>query len=130
MNYFLVKAKKRQSLVHLMGSFQKAEQLSPRSKAGAKWLSKVKKGRQIAPKESVALSVSHLSPLGSQLSFTTTTMRIEHVTDWELIAKKYRALMGQVDEERKDRPENENTEDEEEEATQMPNNLQNASSMG
>lgn len=81
-----------------MGSFQRPQQLSPRSKAGAKWLSKVKKGSQVAPKESVALSVAHLSPLGSQLSFTAHTTRIEHVTDWEAIAKKYRALIGQVDE--------------------------------
>ncbi|XP_068897873.1 serine/threonine-protein phosphatase 6 regulatory ankyrin repeat subunit B isoform X1 [Tenebrio molitor] len=93
-----VKARKRQSLVHLMGSFQRPQQLSPRSKAGAKWLSKVKKGSQVAPKESAALSVAHLSPLGSQLSFSAHTTRIEHVTDWEAIAKKYRALMGQVDE--------------------------------
>lgn len=96
--FVLVKARKRQSLVHLMGSFQRPQQLSPRSKAGAKWLSKVKKGSQVAPKESVALSVAHLSPLGSQLSFTAHTTRIEHVTDWEAIAKKYRALVGQVDE--------------------------------
>jgi hypothetical protein len=81
-----------------MGSFQRPQQLSPRSKAGAKWLSKVKKGSQVAPKESAALSVAHLSPLGSQLSFSAHTTRIEHVTDWEAIAKKYRALMGQVDE--------------------------------
>lgn len=94
-----------------MGSFQKTSQLSPRSKAGAKWLSKVKKGRQIAPKDSVTLSVAHLSPLGSQLSFSIQTTRIEHVTDWEAIAKKYRALMGQVDETK----EQTNEEDEEEE---------------
>ncbi|KAJ8969600.1 hypothetical protein NQ317_011314, partial [Molorchus minor] len=106
-----VKARKRQSLVNLMGTFQRT-QLSPRSKAGAKWLSKVKKGRQIAPKESVALSVAHLSPLGSQLSFTTTTTRIEHVTDWEAIAKKYRALMGEVDEVKEQTNEDDEEEDE------------------
>ena len=44
--------------------------------------------------DSVALSVVHLSPLGSQLSFSNAT-RIENVTDWEAIAKKYRALMGE-----------------------------------
>ncbi|XP_066142061.1 serine/threonine-protein phosphatase 6 regulatory ankyrin repeat subunit B isoform X9 [Euwallacea fornicatus] len=93
-----VKTKKRQSLVHLMGSFQKTTQLSPRSKAGAKWLSKVKKGRQIAPKEMSGFSLSQMSPLGSQLSLSAVTTRIEHVTDWEAIAKKYRALMGHVDE--------------------------------
>ena len=93
-----MRAKKRTSLVHLMGGFQRQQQLSPRSKAGQKWLSKVKKGSQVAPKESVTLSVVHLSPLGSQLSFSTQTTLIEHVTDWEAIAKKYRALMGQVDE--------------------------------
>ncbi|XP_050310455.1 serine/threonine-protein phosphatase 6 regulatory ankyrin repeat subunit A isoform X3 [Anthonomus grandis grandis] len=96
--FVLVKTKKRQSLVHLMGSFQKGTQLSPRSKAGAKWLSKVKKGRQVAPKEIPGLAAGQMSPLGSQLSFSAATTRIEHVTDWEIIAKKYRVLMGQVDE--------------------------------
>lgn len=37
------------------------------------------------------MSVVHLSPLGSQLSFSSTT-RIENVADWETIAKRYRAL--------------------------------------
>lgn len=40
-----MKRKKRHSLVNMMG----ARQSSPRTKAGAKWLSKVKKG-QVAPK--------------------------------------------------------------------------------
>uniref|UniRef100_A0AAG5DJK9 Uncharacterized protein n=1 Tax=Anopheles atroparvus TaxID=41427 RepID=A0AAG5DJK9_ANOAO len=63
-------------------------QQSPRTKAGAKWLSKVKK-------DSTALSVMHLSPLGSQVSFTAAnTNRIENVADWEAISKKYRALVG------------------------------------
>nr|CAI5857375.1 unnamed protein product [Callosobruchus analis] len=115
-----VKTRKRQSLVHLMGSFQKSSQLSPRSKAAGKWLSKVKKGHQIAPKESsVALSVAHISPLGSQLSFTSQTTRIEHVTDWEAIAKKYRALMGQVDETKE---QSSDANDEEEEETVVPVN--------
>lgn len=43
------------------------------------------------------MGVVHLSPLGSQLSFGTAT-RIETVADWETIAKKYRQLMGDVDE--------------------------------
>lgn len=47
----------------------------------------------------VALSVVHLSPLGSQLSFGNAT-RIENVADWEAIAKKYRALMGDSNEDR------------------------------
>lgn len=87
-------------MANLIGGFQRTQQLSPRSKYGQKWLAKVKKGRQIAPKESVAaLSVSHgLSPLGSQLSFSIATNRIEHVTDWEAIANKYRALVGAIDE--------------------------------
>ncbi|KYB25490.1 hypothetical protein TcasGA2_TC034250 [Tribolium castaneum] len=117
-----VKARKRQSLVHLMGSFQRPQQLSPRSKAGAKWLSKVKKGSQVAPKESVALSVAHLSPLGSQLSFTAHTTRIEHVTDWEAIAKKYRALMGEVDEVKEQNADEENESDED--AVQASNSVQ------
>lgn len=47
--------------------------------------------------DSVALSVVHLSPMGSQLSFSNAT-RIENVADWEAIAKKYRALMGESSE--------------------------------
>lgn len=43
----------------------------------------------------MALSVVHLSPLGSQMSFAQPpTTRIENVADWEAIAKKYRALNG------------------------------------
>ncbi|XP_066253303.1 serine/threonine-protein phosphatase 6 regulatory ankyrin repeat subunit B isoform X4 [Euwallacea similis] len=114
-DFVLVKTKKRQSLVHLMGSFQKTTQLSPRSKAGAKWLSKVKKGRQIAPKEMSGFSLSQMSPLGSQLSLSAVTTRIEHVTDWEAIAKKYRALMGHVDEVKEA-----TNEDEEEDEDAMP----------
>lgn len=43
----------------------------------------------------MALSVVHLSPLGSQTSFSAANQnRIENVADWEAIAKKYRALVG------------------------------------
>lgn len=120
--HLIAKQRKRTSLVHLMGSFQRQQQLSPRSKAGAKWLSKVKKGSQVAPKEPATLSVVHLSPLGSQLSFAAQTTRIEHVTDWEAIAKKYRALMGQVDEV-KEQGSTENEDSEEENIIpQAPNN--------
>lgn len=46
-----------------------------------------------------ALSVVHLSPLGSQVSFATASAtRIENVVDWVQIANKYRALMGDVEE--------------------------------
>lgn len=45
--------------------------------------------------DSVALSVVHLSPLGSQLSFAQHAgTRIENVVDWDAIAKKYRLLFG------------------------------------
>lgn len=45
--------------------------------------------------DSVALSVVHLSPLGSQLSFAQhPSTRIENVVDWDSIAKKYRSLFG------------------------------------
>ncbi|XP_055644880.1 serine/threonine-protein phosphatase 6 regulatory ankyrin repeat subunit B isoform X8 [Toxorhynchites rutilus septentrionalis] len=87
-----LRKKKRPSLVQMMNLHR--GQQSPRSKAGAKWLSKVKKG-QVAPKESTALSVMHLSPLGSQVSFSAAnTNRIENVADWVEISKKYRALVG------------------------------------
>ncbi|KAK9890747.1 hypothetical protein WA026_012095 [Henosepilachna vigintioctopunctata] len=116
-----IRRKKRQSLVHLMDSFKRPQQLSPRSKAGAKWLTKVKKG-QIAPKESIALSVAHMSPLGSQLSFNITTTRIEHVTDWEAIAKRYRALVGHIDEVKEHKSEDEDEEDSDNEI-QVANNV-------
>ncbi|XP_060528049.1 serine/threonine-protein phosphatase 6 regulatory ankyrin repeat subunit A isoform X3 [Cylas formicarius] len=127
-DFVLVRAKKRQSLVHLMGSFQKQAQLSPRSKAGAKWLSKVKKGRQIAPKESIA--VGQMTPLGSQLSFTVHHTRIEHVTDWESIAKKYRALMGQVDEVKESSNEEDDVEDEDNGASNAMPQMIPSSSLG
>ncbi|XP_046389393.1 ankyrin-3 [Ischnura elegans] len=84
--------RKRPSLVQMMG-LQSRSRSSARTKMGAKWLSKVKKG-QVAPKDSVGLSVVHLSPLGSQLSFSNA-QRIENVADWETIARKYRQLMGE-----------------------------------
>lgn len=41
------------------------------------------------------MSVVHLSPLGSQVSFTQhPSTRIENVVDWDSIAKKYRSLFG------------------------------------
>ena len=52
----------------------------------------------ISVSDSKGLSVVHLSPLGSQLSFSVSMNRIENVTDWDSIAKKYRALMGEVTE--------------------------------
>ncbi|XP_011695990.1 PREDICTED: LOW QUALITY PROTEIN: serine/threonine-protein phosphatase 6 regulatory ankyrin repeat subunit C-like [Wasmannia auropunctata] len=45
-------------------------------------------------KDSVALSVAHLSPLGSQLSFHNA-VRIENVVDWDVIRRKYRHLYGE-----------------------------------
>ncbi|BES94180.1 Ion channel nompc [Nesidiocoris tenuis] len=85
--------RKRPSMVQMLG-LQARSRMSARSKMGAKWLAKVKKG-QVAPKEPVALSVVHLSPLGSQLSFSNSATRIENVADWDAIAKKYRSLIGE-----------------------------------
>lgn len=59
---------------------------------GAKWLSKVKQG-QVGPKDGATVSLVHLSPLGSQLSFNSAT-RIESVVDWDSIRKKYLILTG------------------------------------
>lgn len=84
--------KQRPSLVRLMG-LQRTDALSARSRMGAKWLSKVKKA-QVAHKDSVALSVVHLSPLGSQLSFSNV-VRIDNVVDWEAVRHKYRDLYGE-----------------------------------
>lgn len=71
--------------------------MSPRSRMGAKWLSKVKKNTQVAHKDSVNLSIVHLSPLGSQLSFSNA-VRIDNVVDWDVVRRKYKDLYGeQVD---------------------------------
>lgn len=59
---------------------------------GVKWLSKVKK-TQLSHKDSMTLSVMHLSPLGSQLSFSNTT-RVETVVDWDMVRRKWRELHG------------------------------------
>ncbi|XP_015591539.1 serine/threonine-protein phosphatase 6 regulatory ankyrin repeat subunit A isoform X3 [Cephus cinctus] len=108
--------RKRPSLVHMMG-LQRTGRMSPRSKMGAKWLAKVKKG-QVRPKDSVTLSVVHLSPLGSQLSFNSVT-RIESVVDWDSIRKKYLALTGNEPEKdvEKDEKEEEDQNEEEHGAT-------------
>ncbi|CAK9830257.1 Short transient receptor potential channel 2 homolog [Anthophora retusa] len=111
--------RKRPSLVHMMG-LQRAGRLSPRSKMGAKWLAKVKKG-QVRPKDSVTLSVVHLSPLGSQLSFNSAT-RIESVVDWDSIRKKYLALTGNEPEKEAEKDEkNEDEENEDENGPQASN---------
>ncbi|XP_071864941.1 no mechanoreceptor potential C isoform X2 [Bombus fervidus] len=111
--------RKRPSLVHMMG-LQRAARLSPRSKMGAKWLAKVKKG-QVRPKDSVTLSVVHLSPLGSQLSFNSAT-RLESVVDWDSIRKKYLALSGNEPEKEADKDtKNEDDEKEDENAPTASN---------
>ncbi|XP_045533484.1 serine/threonine-protein phosphatase 6 regulatory ankyrin repeat subunit B [Pieris brassicae] len=110
--------KKRPSLVHMVG-LQRQDQMSARSKAGAKWLSKVKRG-QVVPKDSTRLSVVHLSPLGSQLSFNNMT-RIENVVDWEIIAKKYRALTR--DEPEEPLAKDSDTDTAESESEIVPNNI-------
>lgn len=62
----------------------------------------------------------HLSPLGSQMSFNNMT-RIENVVDWEIIAKKYRALMRDEAEESPGSGVETDTADNESEV--MPNNV-------
>ncbi|KAK0076498.1 hypothetical protein PV325_005267 [Microctonus aethiopoides] len=116
--------KKRPSLVHMMG-LQHTGQLSPRSKMGAKWLSRVKRG-QIRPKDSVALSVAHLSPLGSQLSFNTA-LRIESVVDWDAIRKKYLILTGNEPE--KEPEKNDRDDDNDENEDNGPVTASNASTV-
>jgi len=64
---------------------------------GAKWLSKIKKNTQVGHKDS--LSVVHLSPLGSQLSFGNA-VKIDNVVDWEVVRRKYRDLYGEKIEEK------------------------------
>lgn len=107
-----------------MMGLQRAARLSPRSKMGAKWLAKVKKG-QVRPKDSVTLSVVHLSPLGSQLSFNSAT-RIENVVDWDSIRKKYLALAGNEPEKEADKDAKNEDEENEDENTPMVSNSSTA----
>lgn len=86
--------------------------MSPRSKMGQKWLAKIKKGALIHPKKaSITFSNIHMSPMGSQLSFTGI-QKIETVVDWDSIRKKYLALFsiepeGSLERNDKDLDENE-----------------------
>lgn len=87
--------------------------MSPRSKMGQKWLSKIKKGALIHPKKASIAGFSniHMSPLGSQMSFTGV-QKIETVVDWDSIRKKYLALFsiepeGNLERDEKDLDENE-----------------------
>lgn len=80
---------------------------------GAKWLARVKKG-QVRPKDSVTLSVVHLSPLGSQLSFNSA-LRIESVVDWDAIRKKYLILTGNEPEKEPEKDEKEEDNENEDE---------------
>lgn len=50
----------------------------------------------------MSVSVVHLSPYGSQVSFSNLSNRIETVTDWDSIAKKYRSLQGASENDEKD----------------------------
>lgn len=45
----------------------------------------------------MSVSFIHLSPHGSQVNFSNLSNRIETVSDWDSIAKKYRALQGASD---------------------------------
>ena len=91
----------RPSLFNILGVQNTAPKLSARSKVGAKWLSKVRKtGPMVTAvsthQDSIAsVSVTHLSPLDSELSFSNIS-RIEAVVDWELVRRKYRELHGDV----------------------------------
>ncbi|XP_023247059.1 short transient receptor potential channel 6-like [Copidosoma floridanum] len=124
----VTKKRKRPSLVHMMGLQRHvaASRMSPRSKMGAKWLSKVKKG-QVRPNkaDSVALSVVHLSPLGSQLSFNSAT-KIENVVDWDAIRKKYLALTGGGEPDKEpDKDDKDPNDDQDQLQQQTPNNDDN-----
>lgn len=47
-----------------------------------------------------SLSLTLGSPIGSHMAFEVHANRIDHVTDWDLIAKKYRKLMGYTEEQK------------------------------
>ncbi|XP_066600681.1 short transient receptor potential channel 5-like [Prorops nasuta] len=86
--------KQKPSLVNIM--MRRTGRLSPRTRMGAKWLSKVRKGAAAQKDSAAGLSVLRLSPLGSQLSFRNA-VRIDNVVDWDAVRKKYRDLYGNND---------------------------------
>ena len=113
-------------MANMMG-IRRSGQLSARSKMGQKWLAKVKK-TQVAHKDSVTLSVLHLSPLGSQLSFGNAT-RIESIVDWDVVRRKYRDLHGELSD--KNQSEEKGTSKMEETESQLvPNNEDAVSLVG
>ncbi|KAF5298215.1 hypothetical protein FQA39_LY02639 [Lamprigera yunnana] len=93
------KKKRRPNLIEVINTFQNKRSLSPRSKAAAKWLSKLRSRKKVAPQENTLLIPSHFSsPAKSYSEEHSHPTRIEHVVDWEIVANKYRAFMGYIDE--------------------------------
>ncbi|KAF5306175.1 hypothetical protein FQR65_LT07451 [Abscondita terminalis] len=91
------KKKKKPNIMQVINTFQNRPTMSPRSKAAAKWLSKLR-SRKIAPHENaLAISTQFSTPARSHIDSHNTT-RLDHVVDWEVVANKYRALMGYIDE--------------------------------
>ncbi|KAF2900650.1 hypothetical protein ILUMI_05529 [Ignelater luminosus] len=68
--------------------------MSPRSKAGSKWISKLKRESDATRRASVAASlVMNLnSSFDSKVAYNIQTRYIEYVINWPSIVKKYRAL--------------------------------------
>ncbi|KAF2900651.1 hypothetical protein ILUMI_05530 [Ignelater luminosus] len=98
------KKKKGPSVTQVINTFKGAAQnrpISPRSKAAYKWLAMVRKEERVIKKDPTpSLSLTLGSPIGSHLALNIHANRIEHVTDWELIAKKYRKLMGYAEDQK------------------------------
>ncbi|KAK4876016.1 hypothetical protein RN001_012438 [Aquatica leii] len=92
------KKKKKPNLIEVINTFQNKQSLSPRSKAAAKWLSRLR-SRRVAPQENALITSTQFStPSRSHADSHYYTTRIEHVVDWVIVANKYRALMGYIDE--------------------------------
>ncbi|KAF2900652.1 hypothetical protein ILUMI_05531 [Ignelater luminosus] len=109
-----VRRKKRKgpSVTQVINTFKGAAQgkpMSPRSKAAYKWLSMIRNKEELVIQKdpTSSLSVTLNSPVGSHMALEMQANRIEHVSDWELVAKKYRDLTRYTE----DQKETEDTDD-------------------
>ncbi|KAB0795184.1 hypothetical protein PPYR_12023 [Photinus pyralis] len=92
------KKRKRPNIIEVIKTFQNAHGLSPRSKAAAKWLSKLRSRRVVPQETTLAVPTVFSSPTASHVDGQLHQTYIEHVADWEVVANKYRALMGYIEE--------------------------------
>lgn len=74
------------------------QRMSPRTKAGERWFKRIRIRRNNDVTRRTSAAVSSMMKLNDSVEVPQTVpfriVTIEQVTDWLVIAKKYRALMG------------------------------------